>query len=192
MDILASLSELHVAALRIGGQEWRPTFTMRLVAVAHCEIVEQTCQRRDVCRPSCPLWNRPEPHEHFQIQIGYGFRDCWNISPLRDDRGGERSFDFEQKKLEGDAGQGPLVRPAAMAKSCRSISRPRCLAPPIGASSRRDRQTFIQAPFARSRGSGGKKGLLAGTRPTCSLGIVYLMFADAKPSAHSLFPMVDT
>ena len=73
MDILASLSELHVAALRIGGQEWRPTFTMRSVAVAHCEIVEQTRQRRDVCRPSCPLWNRPEPHEHFQIQIGYGF-----------------------------------------------------------------------------------------------------------------------
>src|SRR5208282_432799 len=48
MDILASLSELHVAALRIGGPEWRPTFKMRSVAVAHCEIVEQTRQRRDV------------------------------------------------------------------------------------------------------------------------------------------------
>jgi hypothetical protein len=105
MDILTSLSQLHVAALRIGGSEWRPQFTMRSVAVAHCEIVELTQRTGPVCSPVCPLWNQPVAHDHFRIQIGYGFLGLLEHFAIRDDREGDRQFDFEQRKLPGDAGK---------------------------------------------------------------------------------------
>jgi hypothetical protein len=105
MDILSSLSELHVAALRIGGMSWRPKFTMRSVAVAHCELVERTAGIRDVCCQGCPLWNRPDSHEHFRIQIGYGFLGLLERFTIADDRAGRRQFDFEQKKPQGEAGK---------------------------------------------------------------------------------------
>jgi len=105
MDILSSLSALHVAGLRIGGTQWRPRFTMRSVAVAHCEIVEQTRGKKDVCSPVCPLWNSPQPHEHFLIQIGYGFLGLLEHFATTDDKQGGRQFDFQQKKPAGDAGK---------------------------------------------------------------------------------------
>src|SRR5262249_23118976 len=105
MDILSSLSELHVAALRIGGTTWRPRLTMRSVAVAHCEIVEQTRGRKDACTPSCSLWNQAEQHQHFLIQIGYGFLGVLEYFAISDDKDGKRQFDFEQKRPAGDAGK---------------------------------------------------------------------------------------
>lgn len=105
MDILSSLTELRVAVLHIGGTEWRPRFTMRSVAVAHCELVEQTRGRRDACSPLCPLSNCPVPHEHFLIQIGYGFLGLLEHFAVSDDKEGDRQFDFEQQKPEGNAGK---------------------------------------------------------------------------------------
>ena len=105
MDILTSLSQLHVAQLRIGGSEWRPQFTMRSVAVAHCEIVELTQRTGPVCSTVCPLWSQPVAHDHFRIQIGYGFLGLLEHFAIRDDREGDRQFDFEQRKLPGDAGK---------------------------------------------------------------------------------------
>ena len=105
MDVLMSLGQLHVAALRIGGTEWRPKFTMRSVAVAHCEIVERTQRQGDVCQRTCPLWNQPVAHEHFRVQIGYGFLGLLENFAIHDDREGGRQFDFEQRKPEGEAGK---------------------------------------------------------------------------------------
>jgi hypothetical protein len=105
MDILSSLSELHVAALHIGGMEWRPRLTMRSVAVAYYQLLERGRKHGNGCNSLCPFWNRPVPHDHFLIQIGYGFLGLLEHFAVSDNKEGERQFDFEQKKLPGDAGK---------------------------------------------------------------------------------------
>jgi hypothetical protein len=105
MEILLSLGELHVAALHIGGTGWRPRFTMRSVAVAHCELVEEARGSKEACSQVCPLWNRAESHGHFLVQIGYGFLGLLEHFAISDDKQGERRFDFEQKQPAGDAGK---------------------------------------------------------------------------------------
>lgn len=100
-DILESLTKLHMAMLQVGGTLWEPQFTMRSVAVASYENLERTRQRKGFCRPGCPLWNRPEPHNHFLIQIGYGFLGLLEQFSIRDD-GQLRLFEFKQRKIRGE------------------------------------------------------------------------------------------
>src|SRR5262249_1392814 len=103
-----SLSQLHLAMFHVCGTAWRPQFTMRSVAVASYEHLERNRKRKGYCRPSCPLWNQPEPHNHFLIQIGYGFLGLLEKFAIRDDQG-SRQFDFEQKKPPGEEGEALIA-----------------------------------------------------------------------------------
>jgi hypothetical protein len=102
-DVLGSLSQLHLAVLQIADTEWRPQFTMRSAAVAFFEDLERNRKRKGFCRPGCPLWNCPEPHNHFLIQIGYGFLGLLEKFAIHDAQG-TRQFDFTQKKPRGEQG----------------------------------------------------------------------------------------
>jgi len=104
-EILWSLSQLHMATLRIGALGWRPQFAMRSVAVAHCELLEASRGPGRYCRSSCPLWNCPDRHNHFLIQIGYGFLGLLEHFAIADNNSGGRQFDFDQKHPKGDAGK---------------------------------------------------------------------------------------
>jgi hypothetical protein len=82
---------------------------MRSAAVACYEDLERNRRRKGLCRPGCPLWQRPEPHDHFLIQIGYGFLGLLENFATRDHEG-VRQFDFGQKRPRG--GEGDAVAAA--------------------------------------------------------------------------------
>jgi hypothetical protein len=103
-DVLGSLTQLHLAVLQVGGGAWKPQFTMRSVAVASFEDLERNRKQGGFCRPACPLWNRPEPHDHFLVQIGYGFLGLLENFAVRDQQGA-RQFDFAQKRPAGEEGK---------------------------------------------------------------------------------------
>jgi hypothetical protein len=93
-DILWSLSRLHVATMHIGKANWQPRFTMRSVAVAHVEHLETSRKQQGFCKKCCPLWNAPDRHGHFLIQIGYGFLGVLESFAITDDQHEVRRFDF--------------------------------------------------------------------------------------------------
>jgi hypothetical protein len=104
VDVLNSLTQLHVAMLRVGGVAWRPQLTMRSAAVASFEDLERNRKQQGLCRPVCPLWNQAQAHGHFLIQIGYGFLGLLEAFAVRDNQG-VRQFNFKQNKPQGEEGK---------------------------------------------------------------------------------------
>jgi hypothetical protein len=120
MSVLKSLMSLRAEVLKLSPCEWRPRVGATSVAVAYAELLALTRPQQDICRECCPMWGRPERHNHVLIQVGLGFLGVLeNFMTGSPDWG--RTYDFTSTPKDE---QGKLIREARRAGQIIPINAP--------------------------------------------------------------------